>query len=71
MAYNLDHYGDEYTPYIVPLSGNVVDDSNSLINTIFTPIKYNVKENKNNIKNFALKHINFYKSLLENETKRQ
>ena len=71
MAYNLDHYGDEYTPYIVPLKGDVKIDSNVLIDTIFTPVKYNVKESKNDVKNFALKHINFYKSLLENETKRQ
>ena len=71
MAYNLDHYGNEYTPYIVPLKGDVKIDSNVLIDTIFTPVKYNVKESKNDVKNFALKHINFYKSLLENETKRQ
>ena len=37
MAYDLDHYGDEYKPFINSLTGDVDKDSNILINTIFFP----------------------------------
>lgn len=70
MAYNLDHYGDEYIPFITPLTGNLSVDSNNLINSIFTNIKYDTKEGKKDTMDFALKHINFYKSLLKDESKR-
>ena len=71
MAYDLEHYGDEYKPYIVPLNGNINTDSDNLINTIFTPIKYDINDSKDNSYDFAIKHINFYKSLLDEKTKRQ
>ena len=70
MAYDLDHYGDEYKSFITPLTGDSFRDSNNLIDTIFSPTKYNIKEGKKDTINFALKHINFYKFLLSNESKR-
>ena len=71
MAYNLDHYGNEYTPFITSLTGDLRKDTSNLIDTIFTPVKYNIKNNKNDIIEFATKHINFYKFLLNHETKRK
>ena len=71
MAYDLDHYGDEYKPFINSLTGDVDKDSNILINTIFSPIKYSNIDFKDNTKDFALKHINFYNSLLNENTKRK
>lgn len=67
MAFNLEHYGNEYTPYIVPLSNDVKTDQHNLINTIFSPIKYKLDKVKNTPFNFAIQHINFYKTLLNNE----
>tara|TARA_R110000744_G_scaffold98512_4_gene190389 strand:+ start:323 stop:1450 length:1128 start_codon:yes stop_codon:yes gene_type:complete len=71
MAYDLEHYGDEYKPFIVPLTGDTTKDSSNLIDTIFTPTKYNISDSKDSTFNFAVKHINFYKSLLDDKTKRQ
>jgi glycosyltransferase involved in cell wall biosynthesis len=64
MAYNLDHYGDEYTPFITPLTGNLFTDKNNLIETIHSPIKYNSKDITNSVSEFANNHIKFYESLL-------
>lgn len=63
MANNLDHYGDEYTPFITNLTGNLNTDVKNLINDIHSPIKYNNSDIKNDIKTFALNHIKFYKNL--------
>tara|TARA_R110000796_G_scaffold24544_2_gene69838 strand:- start:4951 stop:6072 length:1122 start_codon:yes stop_codon:yes gene_type:complete len=71
MAYDLEHYGDEYKPYIVPLTGNSSIDSNNLIDTVFSPIKYDDFEAYDNTSKFAERHTNFYKLLLNGETKRK
>ena len=63
MAYNLDHYEDEYLPFIMPLSGDINRDKQNLVNTIHSPIKYKLKDYKDSVKEFALKHINFYRDL--------
>ena len=63
MAYNLEHYGDEYLSFINPLIGNIETDKLNLINTIHSPIKYQLGDYKNNVRDFALKHVNFYQSL--------
>lgn len=63
MAYNLDHYGDEYLPFINPLTGNLVLDKLNLINTIHSPIKYKLGDYENSVEEFALKHKTFYQSL--------
>ena len=63
MANNLDHYGDEYTPFITNLTGNLNTEVKNLINDIHSPIKYNNSDIKNDIKTFALNHIKFYKNL--------
>lgn len=63
MAYNLEHYGDEYLPFINPLSGNIETDKLNLINTIHSPIKYKLKDYTDSVKIFALQHLNFYQSL--------
>ena len=64
MAHNLDHYGDEYSPFITPLTGNVLTDKNNLIEVIHSPIKYNDFDIKNTVKNFADNHVKFYNFLL-------
>ena len=64
MAHNLDHYGDEYIPFITPLTGNVFTDKNNLIEVIHSPIKYNDFDIKNTVKNFADNHVKFYNFLL-------
>lgn len=65
MAHNLDHYGDEYSPFITPLTGNVFTDKNNLIEVIHSPIKYNDFDIKNTVKNFADNHVKFYNFLLD------
>ena len=67
MAFNLDHYGDEYLPYIIPLENNVEIDKNNLINGIFSPIKYKLDKKENTLLNFAVNHLEFYKKVLEHE----
>ena len=62
-AYNLDHYGDEYLPFINPLTGNLETDKLNIINTIHSPIKYKLKDYKDSVKEFALKHKKFYQQL--------
>jgi hypothetical protein len=64
MAHNLDHYDDEYLPFIVPLSSNLKKDKINLINTIHSPIKYKIKDYSNSVKLFADQHINLYKSVI-------
>ena len=71
MAFNLDHYGNEYLPYIVPLTNDVNIDKHNLINTIFSPIKYKLDNIKNTPFNFAIEHLNFYKTILEKNEKRK
>jgi glycosyltransferase involved in cell wall biosynthesis len=63
VAYNLDHYGDEYLPFINPLTGNLEVDKLNIINTIHSPIKYKLKDYKDSVKEFALKHKKFYQQL--------
>ena len=64
MAYNLPHYGDEYVPFIDGLTGNSVNDENTLLKVINTPVKYDSMEYSNGVKEFAQQHIELYKSLL-------
>ena len=71
MAFNLDHYGDEYLPYITPLTNDVNIDKHNLIDTIFSPIKYKLDNIKNTPFNFAIEHLNFYKTILEKNEKRK
>ena len=71
MAFNLDHYGNEYLPYIVPLTNDVNIDKHNLIDTIFSPIKYKLDNIKNTPFNFAIEHLNFYKTILEKNEKRK
>tara|TARA_R110000823_G_scaffold315593_1_gene448558 strand:- start:83 stop:1183 length:1101 start_codon:yes stop_codon:yes gene_type:complete len=68
MAHNLNHYGNERISFIEPLSGNIEDDYELLINTIHSPIKYSINDinTKLNMRSFADKHINLYKNLLNN-----
>ena len=65
MAFNLDHYGEEYTPFITPLTGNQNTDYTNFIDTIHSPIKYKGYDIDNNVHNFAKNHINFYNFLLD------
>ena len=67
MAFNLDHYGNEYLPYIIPLENNIEVDKHNLINTIFSPIKYKLDKKENTLLNFAVSHLEFYKKVLEHE----
>ena len=67
MAFNLDHYGNEYLPYIIPLENNIEVDKHNLINTIFSPIKYKLDKKENTLLNFAVNHLEFYKKVLEHE----
>lgn len=70
MAYNLDHYGDEYVNIITELTGDVAVDSENLINSIHSPNKYNLGNFENSVKNFAYQHVSFYKKLLDESTPR-
>ena len=63
IAYNLDHYGNEYLPFINPLINNLEVDKLNIINTIHSPIKYKLEDYKDSVKEFALKHKNFYQQL--------
>ena len=63
IAYNLDHYGDEYLPFINPLTGNLDIDKLNIINTIHSPIKYKLEDYNDSVKEFALKHKKFYQQL--------
>ncbi len=65
MAHNLEHYQDEYTDFINPLSGDIKIDKLKVLETIHSPIKYQLDFHENDVKNFALEHISFYKSLNE------
>tara|TARA_B110000285_G_scaffold157521_1_gene175743 strand:+ start:16955 stop:18028 length:1074 start_codon:yes stop_codon:yes gene_type:complete len=63
MAFNLDHYGDEYKGLITPLTGDLNTDVDKLIRDIHSPVVYSV-DNLEGIKEFALKHEMFYKQLI-------
>lgn len=65
MAFDLDHYGEEYVPFIVPLTGNQNTDYVNLIDTIHSPIKYNDQTITNSVQKFAQNHIDFYNLLLD------
>ena len=64
MANDLDHYGDEYKPFITDITGNDITDVNNLIDIIHSPIKYLDYDIGNNMQKFAKNHIEFYTSLL-------
>tara|TARA_R110000796_G_scaffold196797_1_gene313197 strand:- start:22 stop:1884 length:1863 start_codon:yes stop_codon:yes gene_type:complete len=68
IAFDLDHYGNDYIDFIEPLNGNINHDYELLLNTIHSPKKYNWKNVKNlvNVKEFASKHIEFYKTIINN-----
>ena len=63
MAFNLDHYGDEYKGLITPLTGDLNTDVDKLIRDIHSPVVYSL-DNLEGIKEFALKHEMFYKQLI-------
>ena len=63
MAFNLDHYGDEYKGLITPLTGDLDIDVDNLIRDTHSPVVYSV-DNLEGIKEFALKHEMFYKQLI-------
>lgn len=64
MANNLDHYGDEYLQYITPLTKNITQDTNKLIDVIHSQNKYDPYI-INDVRNFALQHLDFYKKLID------
>ena len=63
MAYNLEHYGEEYSPFINPLSGDIERDKLGILETIHSPIKYKLEDYKDNVQQFAFQHTKFYQSL--------
>ena len=63
VAYNLDHYGNEYLPFFNPLTGNLKTDKFNIINTIHSPIKYKLEDYNDSVKYFALQHKKFYQQL--------
>ena len=63
MAFNLDHYGDEYEKLITPLTGNINTDIDNLIRSIHSPVVYSI-DNLEGVKEFALKHKTFYSQLI-------
>ncbi len=65
MANNLDHYGEEYTPFISELTGDSFTDAYNLVDIIHSPIKYSDYDIDNNMQTFADNHIKFYTSLLD------
>jgi len=66
MAYNLSHYGDEYLPFITPLSGELEKDKLNLMETVHSPLKYKLGDYQNNVEEFAKKHYNLYINLKAN-----
>ncbi len=66
MAYNLSHYGDEYLPFITPLSGELEKDKLNLMETVHSPIKYKLGDYQNNVEEFAKKHYKLYTNLIDN-----
>ena len=64
MAFDLDHYGEEYVPYITPLTGNQDKDCSNILDTIHSPLKYQNQNLENGMKEFAENHINLYNLLL-------
>ena len=51
-----------------PNRNNSVNDENTLLKVINTPVKYNSVEYSNGVKEFAQKHIELYKSLLNGDS---
>lgn len=70
MANNLEHYGEEYSPFITELTGNSFTDAYNLVDVIHSPTKYSDYDIGNNVQTFANNHIEFYTSLLNDESKR-
>ncbi len=66
IAFDLDHYGDDYIDFIEPLSGNLNNDINLVYNVIHNPKKYNWFNIKNlvDVKGFVTKHTKFYKTII-------
>ena len=67
IAFDLDHYGDDYIDFIEPLSGNLNNDINLVYNVIHNPKKYNWNNIKNlvNVEEFVTKHTKFYKTIID------
>ena len=70
MAHNLEHYGGEYTDFIIPLSGNIEIDKINLINTIHSPLKYELDNYSDSVEKFANNHIKLYQSLINSNVQR-
>ena len=66
MAFNLEHYGDTYINYIEPLSNDIDDDFELLLDTIHGPKKYDINLNTSIVKEFAMAHKEFYEIILKN-----
>tara|TARA_R100000734_G_C3318764_1_gene113340 strand:- start:3471 stop:4562 length:1092 start_codon:yes stop_codon:yes gene_type:complete len=71
MAYNLDHYGEEYLPFINPLSSNLETDKLNILKTIHSPIKYKLQDYSDDVKIFATKHIDLYENLINSGVRRK
>jgi len=65
MANNLTHYGDEYLPFITPLTGQIEEDKQNVVNTIHSPIKYELDNYNTSVEDFAQDHINLYQNLID------
>ena len=67
IAFDLDHYGDDYIDFIEPLSGNLNNDTNLVYDVIHNPKKYNWNNIKNlvNVEKFVNKHTKFYKTIID------
>ena len=71
MANNLDHYGDEYLPFITPLTNDLHTDMHSILNIIHSPVKYKLEDYKDSVKEFAQNHINLYQNLISSGVTRK
>ena len=59
----LEINGDERIPFIESLSGDIDKDYELLLNTIHSEPKYKLDIDDDNLKYFALKHMEFYREL--------
>ena len=71
LSYKLDHYGDEYDNFITPLTGNIIEDKEKILDTIHSPHLYNLGDYSLSVKEFATKNVLFYKLLLNEGTSRR
>ena len=67
MAFNLEHYGDNYTKYFNVLSNDLDNDFEILLDVIHSPLKYenDISKSGLNVYQFANKHKEFYQYLID------